>query len=57
MNERCTVYIEKKSVYGSVPALYDGETERLGDLGVNVSYCCVFSLSRSVVWSLVREVF
>ena len=57
MNERCTVYIEKMCVYDTVPALYDGEMERLGDFSANVSFCCVFSLSRSVVGSLVREVF
>jgi len=51
MNERCTVYIIKRLMNNYVPALYDRETERLGDLSANFLYCRVFSLSRSVAQS------
>ena len=56
MNERCTVYIKKKIMNDTVPALYDGKTERLGDLNAHFLLCRAFSVSRPVVWSLVREV-
>lgn len=57
MNGLYTVYIDNKIMRDTVSATYDGETERLGDSSTDLLYFCPFSLSRSVVQSIVRKVF